>query len=58
MEERSEAFEASQPERSREVRDEQPWNMKERFEVSETSSFERSMLLQFERLLNIAITLP
>ena len=37
-----EAFETSQPERSREVRDEQPWSMLESLEAFETSQPERS----------------
>ena len=46
-------FELSQPERSRDFRDEQSENMEEKSEAPETSSFDKSMLLQFARSLNI-----
>ena len=52
MEERSVAEDTSQPETSRDFRPEQPENMSQRFVALLTSSFARSILLQFESPLN------
>ena len=54
IKERSEALETSQLETSRACRDEQPENILRKPEALETSSFDRLILLQFDKSLNMS----